>query len=116
MSIMYTESIRGYPYMKKETLAEEMHICKGTVVNRLREIENEIMNGRYSDYAIIQDGNILLINVLVFIDFLTYRKRLLNKNLRKNVPPFRPDIIARDIGWNNRVITTKDTEQGDGKL
>lgn len=107
-TMMYTESIRGYPYMKKETLAEELHICKGTVVNRLREIEKEIDNGRYSDYAIIQDGNIVLINILVFIDFLTYRKRLLNKNLRKNVPPFRPDVLARDIGWSNRIVTMEE--------
>ena len=101
--VTLTESIRGYPYLKKDAIATEFDMCKNTVSNRVKEIEKEIKAGRYSDYAIIQDGNILLINLLVFIDYMTYRQRLQKKNLRKNVPAFRPDLIAREIGWNNRV-------------
>ena len=80
--MVYTESIRGYPYMKKEQLAKEFQISTGTVRTRLFEIENQIKNGRYNDYAIIRDGNIVLINVLVFIDYLTYRRQLLDRNAR----------------------------------
>ena len=53
--MVYTESIRGYPYMKKEQLAKEFQISTGTVRTRLFEIENQIKNGRYNDYAIIRD-------------------------------------------------------------
>lgn len=103
-TMMYTEAIRGYPYLKKEGIAQEFHVSKGTVTNRVHEIEEEMRKGRYSEYSLIQDGNILLINVLVFIDFMTYRKRLLNKNLRKNVPPYCPEKIVREVGWSNRAV------------
>lgn len=106
--MIYTETIRSYPYMKKDGIAEEFHISPQTVRNRLKEIEQEVKKGRYSDHAVIQDGNILLINVLVFLDYLTYRRQLMNKNLRKNVPAFRPDILMRDMGWSNRVVTAEE--------
>ena len=80
--MVYTESIRGYPYMRKEQLTKEFQISAGTVRTRLFEIEDEIKTGRYNDYAIIRDGNIVLINVLVFIDYLTYRRQLLDRNAR----------------------------------
>ena len=108
--MIYTESIRGYPYQPKQQIADEFHISKSTVYSRMKEIAVEVQNGRYDDYAIIEDGNIVLINVLVFIDFLTYRKRLQSKNLRKHVPPFRPDILIKDIGWSNRIIKMEGEE------
>lgn len=52
--MVYTESIRGYPYMRKEQLAKEFQISVGTVRTRLFEIENEIKTGRYNDYAVIK--------------------------------------------------------------
>lgn len=107
-TIMYTESIRGYPYEPKQQLADEFNICKTTVFTRIKEIEKEIEAGRYSNYAIIRDGKIVLVNVLVFIDYLTYRGMLRDKNARKHVPPFKPDVIARDIGWSNRIVTKEE--------
>lgn len=100
----YIESIRGYPYMQKQQLSNEFHIGKTTVYSRLKEIEEEIQNGRYSDYAIINDGNIVLVNVLVFIDYMTYRRRLREKNTRKYVPMFNPAEIAKIIGWENKPV------------
>lgn len=108
--MVYTESIRGYPYMKKEQLAKEFQISVGTVRTRLFEIENEIKTGRYNDYAVIRDGNILLINVLVFIDYLTYRQQLLDRNARKYTPAFHPEKLIQTIGWSNRVVMEGDNE------
>lgn len=101
---MYTESIRGYPYRHKKQIAEEFSISMGTVDNRLREIEVEIKNGRYDNHAVIRDGKLVLINMIVFIDYLTYRRQLLDKNARKYTPEFRPEKIVRDIGWSNRTV------------
>ena len=101
---MYTESIRGYPYMHKKQLAEEFHISEGTVHNRLREIEDEIKSGRYNDYAVIRDGKLVLVNVLVFLDFLKYRKMLQDSHARKYTPDFRPENLVQIIGWSNRTI------------
>ena len=108
--MVYTESIRGYPYMRKEQLAKEFQIGTGTVRTRLLEIENEIKTGRYNDYAVIRDGNIILINVLVFIDYLTYRRQLLDSNARKYTPAFHPEKLVQMIGWSNRAVV----EGGDG--
>lgn len=102
--MMYTESIRGYPYMPKDKIAQEFSISKATVQSRIKEIEEQIAEGRYNDYAIIRDGGILLINVLVFIDYLEYRKRLRDKNAKKYVPDFHPEKIVHILGWNNRIV------------
>ena len=102
--MVYTESVRGYPYMHKEQLAKELEISTGTVRNRLKEIEDEIKKGRYNDYSVIRDGKIVLINVLVFLDFMKYRGMLLDKNARKSAPPFEPAKLIEMIGWNNRII------------
>lgn len=107
--LMYVESIRGYPYETKERLADEFHVSKGTIRNRVKEIEEEIKKGRYNDYAIIRDGQILLINTIVFIDYLKYRKMLLDKNARKYVPEFKPELVVRTLGWSNRIVVEEDT-------
>ena len=83
---MYVESIRGYPYKTQQGVAEEFCISRATVHNRIKEILEEIKAGRYSDYSIIEDGHIILVNVLVFLDYEKYRKMLKDKNLRKVVP------------------------------
>ena len=112
--MIYIESIRGYPYMPKQMLADEFHISKSTVYARMKEIEKEIQQGRYSRYAIINDGNIVLINVLVFIDYLANRRRLLERNTRKYVPDFNPAEIMRDIGWESRMHKEDDHDRFTG--
>lgn len=107
---MYTESIRGYPYMHKEQLAQEFGICKSTVYNRLNEIRQEMKNGRYNDYAVIDDGKLVLVNVLVFIDYLKYRKLLKDKNARKYVPEFQPEKLVQIIGWSNRIVVEDESK------
>lgn len=108
-TMMYTESIRGYPYMQSEQIAEEFHISKGTVFNRLKGIEEEIKNGRYNDYAVIRDGKLVFINVLVFLDYLKHRKQLQDRNARKYTPEFQPEKIVQIIGWNNRIVREGET-------
>ena len=97
--MVYTESIRGYPYMRKEQLTKEFQISAGTVRTRLFD----------NDYAIIRDGNIVLINVLVFIDYLTYRRQLLDRNARKYAPAFHPEKLVQMIGWSNRAVVEGET-------
>ena len=86
--MVYTESIRGYPYMRKEQLTKEFQISAGTVRTRLFEIEDEIKTGRYNDYAIIRDGNIVLI---------------------KYAPAFHPEQLVQMIGWSNRAVVEGET-------
>lgn len=102
--MVYMETIRGYPYKKQQDIATEFGIGRTTVYERLKEIEKEISAGRYSDYAIIRDGNIVLVNVLVFLDYMNYRERLREKNTRKYVPPFNPAELMEVCGWQNKIV------------
>ena len=99
MNITYMESTKGIPYKSKVVLAKELGISPGTVNNRAKEIKEEVLNGRYPDCSIIEDGGLKLINYLVFIDYLNNRQKLREPNLRKYVQPFDAYEIAKSIGY-----------------
>lgn len=80
-------------YKKYEDIAKKYGISKCTVRNRAQEIMKQIGTGkRYSDAAIIDDGGIVLVNELVWADWLKYRKILLSENeyAKKYIPDFEP--------------------------
>lgn len=95
--------VTGYPYRTKTTLAAELGISRSTVYDRMREIEGQI-GKRYGAYALIHDGNIVLVNVLVFLDWLKYRRQLTDKNMAKYVPAFSPKKVAEQMGWDMTKI------------
>ena len=88
-------------YKSKEQLKVEWGICTTTIDTRLKEIEDEVLKGRYPRNSVIRDGGIIRVNHLVFIDYMTNRQRLLQPNLRKYVEPFNAYEIARSIGLHN---------------
>lgn len=98
--MLYMEQIHGYPYMRKKQLIEEFQVSRSFVDNRVKGIEREIKEGRYSRYAIL-DG---MINVYAFVDYMKYGKNLSDKNARKYVPEFKPDEIMRLCGFNQKVV------------
>lgn len=104
-TLSYVEAVRGYPYMRKKEVAEEFKISERTVTNYIKEIEAEILSKRYNDYALIQDGKIVLINILVFLDYMKYRTALKNGTTRKHVPQFNPDQLVQIMGWSNRLVS-----------
>ena len=79
----------------------ELAICFGmskqTVASRIKEIEEEMTLGRYGPHSVIHDVGYVAVNPLVFTDYLTYRSRLRNKNLRKNVPEYDPFKTAQEL-------------------
>lgn len=96
--------IAGRAYMNMQDLADKYGMCKRTVRDRVREIENEIGRGkRYERQAVINDGNIVLVNELVFLDWLTVRKDILSGTRRKYVLDFNPGAWARYLGWYETV-------------
>lgn len=102
--MIYMEDIRKCPYKTQQWIVSEIGIGRTTVYERLKEIEKEIEKGRYSRYSVVRDGNLVLVNVLVFIDYLTYRGSLREKNARKHVPPFDPAEVMEACGWNNKIV------------
>ena len=65
-----------YPYKSKSALANDLGISKSTVHIRAAELEQQ--KDRYGDLAVIRDGQIVLINSLAFLDWLRYRRELLD--------------------------------------
>ena len=88
-------------YKTKEELKIEWSICTTTIDTRLKEIEDEVLKGRYPNNSVIRDGGIVRVNHLVFIDYMNNRQRLLQPDLRKYVEPFNAFEIAKSIGLHN---------------
>lgn len=78
-------------------LADSFGMSKQTVTSRIKEIEQEVEAGRYGPHSVIHDVGYVAVNPLVFVDYLTYRQRLRNKNLRKNVPEYDPFRTANEL-------------------
>lgn len=99
MRITALRTMSASPYQTKAQIAEALNISPKTVQVRAKEIDAEVAGGRYGEYAVIRDGGIVLINYLVFVDYMKHRQMLRQKNCRKHVPPFDAAKVAHDIGW-----------------
>lgn len=91
------ENAIKYPYASKSGIASALSISRSTVHIRAAELEQQ--KDRYGDLAVIRDGQIVLVNGLCFIDWLRYRRELLDPGLAKFVPPFDPEGLAKSMGW-----------------
>ena len=83
-----------YPSQRK--LAEEFGLNFKTVASRLKEMRE--LPERYGNYSIIDDGNLVLVYRPAFIDYMRYRRRLMDTNLRKHVEPYDPKKIISELG------------------
>jgi predicted transcriptional regulator len=92
--------IRGQPYLTVKQIAEATGRVERTVRNKIAGIRKEIEHGRYSPYA-LPEG---LVSWYVYVDYLTYEKRLEDKNLRKTVPDFNPAEIEKLSGFRTKFI------------
>ena len=63
------------------------------IYKKIAEIREQIRLGRYNEYALVEEKSVR-VNYYVYYDYSTYRERLLDKNLRKLVPPFDARKIA----------------------
>ena len=85
--------VRGTPYMPRAVLAQQFGISKRTVDERMKEIKK---SDRYDEHACIKDGGIVLINYLVFLDYIEKRERIRNGI---KVEDYDPQKLAKAIGW-----------------
>ena len=88
---------RGYPYRQRKDIADDLGMSRSTIYQRCKELEE--FQDRYGEFAVIHDGNMILINILAFLDFMRYRSSLMGKNTKKYVPPWNPEQIAKQMGW-----------------
>ena len=97
MKITAITEVHGAPYITRGNLAKQIKLSVRTIDARIKEMREE--TDRYDEFALIKDGGIVLINYLAWIDFMKYRERLMNRNLRKNIPKYDPKRVAESIGW-----------------
>lgn len=69
-------------------------------------MKKEIESGRYSPYVVAGK----LINYYAYVDFLTYEKRLEDKNMRKYVPAFDPQEIEKLCGCSQKVVDLEEVQ------
>lgn len=95
-----------FPYKNKSELALALGISKTTTHVRAAEMQ-EYGKDRYGDLAVIRGGQIVLVNSLAFLDWLRYRRELLDPNMKKFVPPFDAEKLAKSMGWEISKITLR---------
>lgn len=95
-----------FPYRSKAGLADALGISKSTVHVRTAEMQ-KMARDRYGDYAVIREGQIVLVNALAFIDWMRYRRELLDRNLAKHVPPYDPEALAKSMGWKIEAVSLR---------
>lgn len=99
------------PYLTQKELSEEFGLAQKTVTSRLKEIR--AMRDRYKTWSIIDDGNIVLVFVPAFVDYMANRRMLMDKNMAKHVAPYKPAEVIRELGmdvWGNAPVETKEPE------
>ena len=83
-------------YAKVKKIARDTGLSERTLWRRVEELKTE--RERYGDRSVIYDGGVVLVNELALTDYLFYRERLKDTNLRKSVPPYSPRSWAKERG------------------
>ena len=96
MEITSIRYVTATPYLSKAELAQKLGCSKSTVNRRLDELDEQVQRGRYNEYTLLDGGGVTYVNYLALIDFLKYRKRLLDG---RRVPPYNPKKVADAIAW-----------------
>ena len=96
MTITGIRTVRIPFYATRAQIAQDFKISMGTVDSRIKDILAE--KERYGPFAVIDGDGFVRVNQLAFIDYMKYKKRLDDRNLRKGVPEYDPMQIAKELG------------------
>ena len=96
------ETIGRQTFWRIADLAERY----GVSVTTARKYKNEIKKERerYGRHAVIENGNIVYINEIAWLDYMENATRLKDKNARKYVAPFNPAEWIPYLGYFSRPI------------
>lgn len=92
----YVETGKSLPriFMTANQLSEYEGMTASHYRSIFQEIEEQIRCGRYPKTA-MSDTRPQSVNYYVYRDYLSNRRRLKNRNLKKTVDPFNPAEIAQ---------------------
>lgn len=91
----YVETGKSIPklFMTANQLSEYEGLSSAYYRKIFCEIEDQIQKGRYPQLSISGEKP-RSVNYYVYRDYITYRRQLKNKNLKKMAKPFNPAEIA----------------------
>lgn len=106
----YIESGKSFPklFMTAVQLAEYEGMSESHYRQIFSEIRQQVKDGRYPDGS-VSDTKPASVNYYVYRDYLTNRRKLKNKNLRKTAAPFNPAEIARICPLVREVVIVSET-------
>lgn len=94
--------------LTKRELSREFGLKERTVAVKVNAIE-KLVGDRYSPYSVVRNGKVLMCNVVVFGDYLTFESRLQDEKLKRLVPPFKYEEASRYLNfrkgeeWTDKV-------------
>lgn len=96
MKVTVIRSIRIPFISTRAELANDWKLSLATIDARIKELKAH--HERYGDFAVIDSEGVVRVNQLAFMDYMKYRTRLADKNLKKGVPDYEPVKIAKELG------------------
>ena len=105
----YVETGKSIPrlFMTAKQLSEYEGLTEGYYRKIFSEVSEQIVSGRYPEAA-LTDSAPRSINYYVYRDYMTNRKRLKDRTLKKYVPDFNPGEIARICPMLREVIVMEE--------
>ncbi|MBQ8306979.1 MAG: hypothetical protein IJX90_12270 [Blautia sp.] len=82
-------------YRQQKEIAEEFSLTSKTVQSRLKELRE--LRDRYGELAVIDQTNLVLVYRPAFADYMRNREKLRDKNMSRQVPPYDPKKIIREL-------------------
>lgn len=106
----YIESGKSFPklFMTAVQLAEYEGMSESHYRQIFSEIRQQVKDGRYPDGS-VSDTKPASVNYYVYRDYLTNRRKLKNRNLKKTVNPFNPADVARICPLVREVVIVSET-------
>ena len=96
------QQMYGNPVMNVKGICEQFHISDRTARKYMKEIEAN--RERYGEFAVMGEGTLKRVNYLAFTDYWKFKNRLADKNARKQVPEYKPQEIAKALGFYGTEI------------
>lgn len=106
----YIETGKSFPriFMTAKQLSEYEGMTLSHYYHIFGEIKQEISDGRYP--KTVMGGNPMSVNFYAYRDYITNRRELRDKKLRKRVKPFDPAEVARLCPIVREVIVMGDED------
>lgn len=93
-------------YLSAKSLAEKFDMSEITVRRRIDELKTENL---YGQNVVIDDG-VVRVYLPAFVHYITNRRFLQHRSMRKHVPEYRPETIIKELALNQWDVEPEETK------